>query len=177
MTAGGDEIVPAHDLAADEAARDVGVDRLRRIDRRLTAPERPRPRLLLAGGEERDQVERLSQPAHDFAESRLAGAAKLGGLVWREVCELRLEVKVDAAVAPVDDLEQRLRRQGIELGRQLALPLRERPSRVEMREQALEIGRLGPETSVSGLRLFRDPLQPALDVIAIGDEQLQLQRL
>src|SRR3954470_18129979 len=48
-----DEHVPADHLTADEAARDVGVDRLGRIERRLPLAERPRPRLLLARGEER----------------------------------------------------------------------------------------------------------------------------
>src|SRR3954453_21733867 len=42
-----DEIVPAHHLAADEAARDIGVDRLSRVERGLATPERPGPCLLL----------------------------------------------------------------------------------------------------------------------------------
>src|SRR6478672_7939709 len=72
-----DEVVPPHDLATDEAACDVGVDRLRGVERALAAPQRPRPRLLLARGEERDQVERLREPAHDLAQRRLASAAAL----------------------------------------------------------------------------------------------------
>src|SRR3954464_16051900 len=77
MATGRDEIVPAHDLAADEAARDVGVNRLRGIERRFAASQRPGPRLLVARGEERDQVERLREPAHDLAERRLATAPQL----------------------------------------------------------------------------------------------------
>src|SRR5213078_2993706 len=34
------EVVPAHHLAADEAAGDVGMDRLRGVERSLAAPER-----------------------------------------------------------------------------------------------------------------------------------------
>src|SRR5258707_6117503 len=49
-----DEVVPADHLAADEAACDVRADRRGGIDRRLAAAKRPRPRLLLASGEERD---------------------------------------------------------------------------------------------------------------------------
>src|SRR5207253_9045187 len=71
------EIVPAHHLAADEAARDVRVDRLGGVERRLALPQRPRPRLLLAGSEERDQVERLGEPAHDLAERGVAAAPEL----------------------------------------------------------------------------------------------------
>src|ERR687887_804824 len=61
-----DEVVPAHDLAADEAARDVGVDRRRGLKRGLATPQRPAARLLLASGEEGDQAERLEEPADDL---------------------------------------------------------------------------------------------------------------
>src|SRR5439155_13804187 len=71
-----DEVVPAHDLAADEAAGDVGVDRRRCVERRLAAPERPRARLLVAGGEERDQVERVLQPDDDLLERRAPAVAE-----------------------------------------------------------------------------------------------------
>ena len=56
-----EEVVPANHLAADEAARDVGVNRVRRLERRLTVAERPGARLLVPDGEERDQAERLLQ--------------------------------------------------------------------------------------------------------------------
>src|SRR5207253_3942009 len=68
MRARRDEIVPPQHLDADEAARDVGVDRGRRVERRLAAAKRPGPGLLLAGREERDQVERLGEPARHLAE-------------------------------------------------------------------------------------------------------------
>ena len=51
------------DLAADEPTGDVGMDRPGRVERGLTAAERPRARLLLARGEERDQVERGREPS------------------------------------------------------------------------------------------------------------------
>src|SRR5262245_29529833 len=110
MTARGDEVVPAHDLATDEAARDVGVDRLRRVERGLAAPQRPGTRLLLACREERDQIERLRQATHDLAERRLAAAAELRRLRRRQVGKLRLELEIDPVTA-VDELEQRFRRE------------------------------------------------------------------
>ena len=61
--AGLDEVLPVDDLAADEAAGDVGVDRGGRVERGLAAAERPGARLLLARGEERDQVELVAEPA------------------------------------------------------------------------------------------------------------------
>src|SRR5262249_37075714 len=68
-----DEVAPADHLAADEPARDVGVDRPGGVERGLPVAERPGARLLLARGEERDQVERVAEPADDLLERR--GAA------------------------------------------------------------------------------------------------------
>ena len=65
-----DELLPVHDLAADEPARDVGVDRRRRVEGGLAAAERPRPRLLLARREEGDQVELVAEPARYLVERR-----------------------------------------------------------------------------------------------------------
>ena len=48
---------------------------------------------------------------------------------------------------------------------------------VDVREEPLELGRLGPELRVARLRLLRDPLEPLLHVIAVGNEELELQRL
>src|SRR5205823_6807200 len=110
------EVVPAHHLAADEAAGDVGMDRLRGVERSLAAPERPGPCLLLACGEEGDQVERLSKPAYDLAERGLTAAAELRGLLGRELAQLGLQLEIDSA-ATVYELELRLRRQRLELWR------------------------------------------------------------
>src|SRR5207302_390295 len=52
-----------------------------------------------------------------------------------------------------------------------------RVPRVEVREQAFEIVRLPLQLRVARLRLLPDALEPPLDVIAVGDEQLELQRL
>src|SRR5581483_2630779 len=134
----GDEVVPAHDLAADEAARDVGVDRRGRVERRLPATERPRAGLLLARGEEGDQVERLRELPDDRAERRLAAAAELRRLVVGELGELGLELEVDA-LASVHDRDQRLRRERVELGRQLAGIAGEPVAGVEVAEQLLEL--------------------------------------
>src|SRR5215217_706691 len=67
---GADEVVPADHLAADEAARNIRMNRARRLDRGRAAPQRPRPRLLLAGGEELDLVERVLQAPDDLLERR-----------------------------------------------------------------------------------------------------------
>src|SRR5262249_6283927 len=146
------EIGPADHLATDEAARDVGMDRPGGVDRRLTAPERPGPRLLLGSREERDQVDRAEQRARDLAD-RGRAVAKLRRLVLGELGELGLELRVDAAGA-VADLDERLRRQRLEPGRELAWPLGERPLGLEMSENGLERRDLGPELRVARLRLL-----------------------
>src|SRR4029453_14110534 len=51
------EGAPADPLAADEPTRDVGVNRLRRLERRAPAPERPCAGLVLPNPEEHDEVE------------------------------------------------------------------------------------------------------------------------
>ena len=78
---------------------------------------------------------------------------------------------------PVLDGQQRLRRQRVELGRQLLRPVGERPPRVEVSEERLELSELGTLRRLARLRFLRDPLVAALDVVAVGDEQLELQGL
>ena len=46
-----------------------------------------------------------------------------------------------------------------------------------MREQPLEVGHLDLEPRVSRLRLLPDAFEAPLDVVAVGDEELELQRL
>src|SRR6478736_642906 len=106
----------------------------------------------------------------------IVSPAELRRLLRRQLRKLRLELKVDA-IGTVDQLEQRLRRERVQLGRQLALPVGERAAGVEMRKQPFELLRLGPEAHIPRLRLLRHSLEPALDVVAVGDEQLELQRL
>src|SRR4051794_274632 len=171
------QVVPADHLAADEAARDVRVDRRRRIERRLAAAERPCTGLLLAGGEEGDQVECLGEPADDFTERRRRPlAAKLCSLLLRELRELGLELQI-GPLGAVDDRDQRLRGQRLELARQLLVPVRERVPRIEVREQLLQLLDLFLQRHVTRLRLLRDALEPSLDVVPVGDEQLELQGL
>src|SRR5581483_3273690 len=167
-----DEVAPIDDLAADEATRDVGVDRLRRVEGCLAVPERPRTRLLLAGGEERDQVERLRKPRGDRVERRRAAAAELGRLLVRKLGELGLEQQVDPAGA-VLDRDQRLRRQRLELRRQLARIVREHAARVDVREDPLQLVDLRTQLRITRLRLLLDPVEAPLDVVAVGDEQLE----
>src|SRR5699024_3738182 len=106
MRARVEEIFGRDHLAADEPARDVRVDRRRRVERGLAVTERPRARLLLAGREERDQTERVLQAPHDLVE-RGRPVAELRGLLVGELGELRLQLAVDAT-GPVLDREQRL---------------------------------------------------------------------
>src|SRR5947208_10706595 len=61
-----DEVVPADHLATNEPTRDVRVDGRRRVQRRSTPAKRPRPRLLLAGREEGQQVELTRQAPDDL---------------------------------------------------------------------------------------------------------------
>ena len=48
---------------------------------------------------------------------------------------------------------------------------------VEVREQALRELELLPLGAIAGLRLLADALEAAIDVLAVGDDQLQPQRL
>src|SRR5262249_12722707 len=133
-----DQVVPVDHLAADEAARDVRVDRLGRVERRLALPERPRSRLLLARGEERDQRERVPQAAYDLVERGRAAVAERRGLLLREFGELGLEREVDPARAVLEG-EQRLRGQRLELRRQLAAVVGERRARIDVRQHLAEL--------------------------------------
>jgi hypothetical protein len=144
------------------------------LERRLAAAERPGARLRLGRREEADQPEHVEEAAHDLAERR--GPFPEGGrLLLRQLGELGLELRVDACGA-VDDLEQRLRRQRLELRRQLAVVVRERTLRVEVGEDSFERVRLLPRLRIAGLRLPADALEPPLDVLAVGEEQLELER-
>ena len=78
---------------------------------------------------------------------------------------------------PVDDGEQRLRRQRLELGRKLARVVGERLAGVDVRQHVRELVDLGAQACVARLRLLRHTLEPSLDVIAVGDEQLEAERL
>ena len=139
--------------------------------------ERPRPRLLLARGEERDQVERVAQAADHLVERRRAPLlAELRRVGVRHLRELRLQLQVDP-VRPVLDREQRLRRQGLELLRQLARVVAQRVARLQVGEQRLQLLDLLPQRGVTRLRLLLDPLEPPLDMVAVGDEQLEIERL
>ena len=71
VRAGLDEVVPADHLGADEAARDVRVDRRRRR-RARSAPRRSvQARVSFSPAvKKRDQVERVEQPADDLVERR-----------------------------------------------------------------------------------------------------------
>jgi len=46
-----------------------------------------------------------------------------------------------------------------------------------VREHLLQLVDLGPHLRVTRLRLLLDALEPALHVVTVGDEQLELERL
>ena len=89
--------------------------------------------------------------------------------------ELGLEREVDA-VRAVHDRDQRLGRQRFQLERQLAGPVAQRALVVDVRDQPLEQLDLRAQRRVARLRVLSDALEPSLDVVPIGDEQLQLER-
>ena len=71
VAAGVAQRLPADHLGADEAALDVGVDQAGRVPDRQAAAQMPGlRRLVLAGGEERDQVEQLERAADDGLQAR-----------------------------------------------------------------------------------------------------------
>src|SRR5207237_1725746 len=123
----------------------------------LPPAQRPRARLLAACGEERDQAEGVAKAAHDLLERGLA-FAKGGRLLGRQSCELRLQLEIDA-VRTVLDREQRLRRQRLELGRQVTRPVGERAAGVDVREDPLQLADLLSQPGVAGLRLLRDAFE------------------
>ena len=65
-----DQVVPADHLGPDEAVGDVSVNRSRRVERRQAVAKRPRTRLLVAGGEKADEVERGEEAADYILERR-----------------------------------------------------------------------------------------------------------
>ena len=67
--ADGEQLVPLDDLGTDEPALEVGVDAPGALRRRRALVERPRPRLLVAGREERAQTEQVVGAA-DHPEQR-----------------------------------------------------------------------------------------------------------
>ena len=66
---------------------------------------------------------------------------------------------------------------GSSSGRQLARPVGQRSAGVDVREHPLQLRRLLFQLQLAGLRLLRDALEPPLDVVTIGDQQLEPQRL
>ena len=78
---------------------------------------------------------------------------------------------------PVLDDDHRLRRQRLERVRDLAAVVGDRPARLDVREQGLEPVDLLLQLRVARLRLLPGPLEALLDVVAVGDEQLELERL
>jgi hypothetical protein len=127
--AGVDQVAPGDHLAADEAARDVGVDLARGFERGTAAAQRPRARLGRADREEGDQSERLLEPLGHLLE-RGRAVAEGSGFLLGQLAELALEQKVDSARAVLDD-HHRLRRQRLEGVGDLAVVVGDRPAGAE----------------------------------------------
>jgi hypothetical protein len=141
----------------------------------LPAAERPRACLAVVRGDERDQVEGLEQPPHDLVQRGFAFAERRG-LVLRQLRQLGLELQVDP-VRAVHHSEKRLQRQRLEFTRELAAAVAEGPTGVEVGEQLLELCGLGAQARVAGFRLLCNAFEAPLHVVAVGDEQLELQVL
>src|SRR6476646_5231062 len=170
-----DQITPADHLATDEPARDVRMDRRRRIERGLAATQRPGARLVLGSREERDQIDGLEEAPRDLADRSRRAFPERSGPDFRQLGQLGLELGVQAA-GTVANLDQRLRRQRLEPRRQLPGPLGQRSFGLEVREYCLELVHLVPKPGVARLRLLPDAFESPLDVVAVGDQQLELQR-
>src|SRR5436190_901915 len=65
-----DQILPPDDLSLDEAALEIGVDDAGRLRGPRAALDRPGPALVLAGGEEGDEVEERVGGARDGVQPR-----------------------------------------------------------------------------------------------------------
>ena len=96
-----EQLVPLDDLGPDEAALEVGVDAAGALGRRRAVVERPRPGLLVAGGEERAQPEQVVGAA-DHPEQRalaepeaLEHLGPLGGVLDGRRLGLELDAHAD----------------------------------------------------------------------------------
>ena len=141
------------------------------------AAQRPGARLLLAGGEERDQVERVARAA---ARPPRAPRRRRRG---RRPPPRRVSSASSASSArsippgPFSTASSGLVVSGSSSAGQLARIARRaacRPSTAARTSRSsLD---LGAQLRVARLRLLVDPLEPRLDVVAVGDEQLELER-
>ena len=148
-----------------------------RVERRLAPPERPGARLLLAGGEERDQVERVARAAArprrapTRPPSRNAAASSVGSSA---------SSASSARSIPAGPFSTAI--SGFVVSG--SSPAGSSPPTSESGVPASTCGEhlaqpldLGPQLRVARLRLLLDALEPAGDVVAVGDEQLELQVL
>ena len=90
-----DQVLVRHDLGADEAARQVSVDRASRVHRVRPVGDRPGSHLIRPRGEERDQTEQPIAEPDDSVQARLRQAQLLhedGRLVGLELAQLHLDL-------------------------------------------------------------------------------------
>ena len=93
-----------------------------------------------------------------------------------ELRQLGFELQVEAA-RPVDEVDQRLRRQRLEVARQRAGVRASGLPASTWARTLLELLRLLAELRIARLRLRANPLEPLLDVVAVGDDELELELL
>src|SRR6266540_1059992 len=198
LAAEGDEVVVVHDLGADEAALEVGVDAPRCARRAISAADGPGAHLVLADREEGDEVEQVVGGA-DEARLRRFGEAERGEelrlLRGGELGDLRLDrcaerehLRLALARRPLDrggrqrrggvlpdvhDDEQRPAREEGEVDELLLLRVApahatERLAFVELRVEALQLVKLARPL----VPLLAEPIEPLLDERQVVQHEL-----
>ena len=146
-----------------------------RVESGLTAAKCPGASLLVACCEEGDQVQFVAQAPNDLVQRRPGAVPKRLRVFGREIGKFCFELQIEA-VRTVFDRQERLRRQRLELGRQLTVPVDQRVTCIDVCEQTLELRDLDLQLRLAGLRLLRDAFESALDVVAVGHENLEPER-
>ena len=204
--AGGDEGVPRDDLGADEAALQVGVDLAGGDRGGRAAGDRPGPRLGGTGaGEEGDQVEQAVGGGDDGVGAAGVPELQLGGELGRLLGLHRgqLQLHADGQGERLGALGGGVRGEALRRGRaprrcwrcraraspssrpiSVAIGARRlvvgQPGRapgVELGRDQLEGGELGGGALLASAGALAHALQAALDLLAVGDGQLEVNRL
>ena len=116
-----------------------------------------------------------SNRSRQDALERRRAVAELRRLLGRKPGQLELELGVDPRRAVLDH-DQWLRRQRVERLGHTAGKLAQRTVLRQELESRLQLHHLVAQRGVAGLRLLPDALEPALHVLLVGDEQLEMKR-
>src|SRR5439155_190512 len=109
--------------------------------------------------EEGDQIQGVAQPPRNVVERRGAAVAKRGRLVLRQLGELGLELQVGPA-GPIDEGDHRLRRQRLQLTRQVARVVAERAAAVDVREWTTWASAPSRSSAIGAMPTFVFPYSP-----------------